>query len=181
MTLQEMITAAAAYIDDDIEEEDALIAVNEAQAKLGDMAFVQDQITLPHDASEVRAWHELPPSLTRIVRVTQARDGKPYSAYQKSGQMIRFNSPGQYTITYRRMPKPITRLDEEPEVPQVFHGALVTYLRAWVRLKEDEDSQDGLRLIQEFYVDADRAYRTLLRSERKELGMQLRVERSPFA
>jgi hypothetical protein len=178
MTVQDLIDAASAYIDDDIELADAIIATNEAQARIGDMAFIYDGVTL--NGCIVNTWYDLPAEVTTIVAVKRD-DGKRYTNYRKLGQRIEFAHPGTYSVEYRRMPVAVSKATDAVEVPAPYHSALVTYMRYWAKAKEDEDSEDGMRLKQEFYLETDRAYRALLKSERKGLGIQLRVERSPFA
>lgn len=175
MTVEELLRSAALYADDDIEQVDALTAVNEALIKIGDMAFVHDETTLAGVAPGV--WHPLPSDLTSVVSVKDVR-GRDYPRFKVMGAMISFGNPGDYKIRYRRMPKRVTEMSDTPEVPAVFFAALATYLKSWFKLKEDEDSEDGMRLRQEFSIDVQRAYNVMLRGQRR--GLQIPVVRTPF-
>ena len=46
---------------------------------------------------------------------------------------------------------------ERPDIPEAFHAALITYVAAWWKLKDDDESPDGLRLMQQFWQEVARA------------------------
>jgi hypothetical protein len=178
MTGNEIHNAAAAYINGGIDENDALIAINEAMTKLGDMALVYDQATgddLGGDGFDAGEWYDLPANLTNIVEVLDSKN-KQYSAWTSYGNTIRFADTGTYTIVYRRMPIPLAALTADPEIHVAFHPALVTYVKAWHKLREDDKNADGQQLKQEFYAEAERVFKLMRRGERRH--RQWKIERA---
>jgi hypothetical protein len=163
MTGTEICAAAAAYIDDEIDDTDALIAINEAMDRLGDMALVYDSasVTLP-----ACAWTALENEFASIVELTDS-DGIKYNNYRVIGNEIKTSKADTFTVRYRRMPHRLTALAETPELHTAFHPVLVIYLKSWARLKLDSQDEDGLALKQEFFAEAKRVSETVLRIDRK--------------
>jgi hypothetical protein len=176
MTGEEIQTAAELYMDDTIDDEDALEAINEALAKMGDMALVDDSKEFADAEADTEYTFEEPPlagsttvDKTWVTNVTSVRDSSgdeyyDYQLYMGDGVSIVFADDDTYTVRYRRMPAALADLTETPEIHTAFHRSLVTYLEAWAKLKEFEgDDNDGAYLRQRFDEEVARTYSMLRR------------------
>jgi len=161
MTGIQIKEAAEAYIDEFIDDPDALKAINEAIAEIGDMALMDETTTITLDKD--RGWTELPEDITTVVEVEDEL-GNTYRGYRVRGNnLISFNNAGTYTVYYRRIPKPISGIQETPEIHEAYHQALVTFVIAWWKLKDDDENPDGLRNIERFKEKTLRIFNSLRR------------------
>lgn len=162
---------AEAYVDEHIDDVDALIAINRAMELIGDMAQVYETIKIKID--QPHQWYLLPETVTYVQKV-ETPLGRLYRHYQTRDNMIRFADPGEYYVHYKRLPKRMTGIMDTPEIHPAFHQCLVTYLIAWWKLKDDDENPDGLRHLAIFNDDVARIFRTL---SRESSPKQWRVER----
>ena len=139
--------AAENYVDEAIDDDEALTAINRALVLIGDRAHRYESVVLSVD--QAGAWLSLPGELTSVREVVDA-EGRPYEGYRVRGNRISFADTGRYTVHYRRLPTRMAGILETPDIHPAYHEALVTYVAAWWKLKDDDESPDGLRLMQEF-------------------------------
>lgn len=171
MTALDIKTAAEAYIDETMDSSEAIAAINRAMGIIGDMALVTAQTSIT--AATDNSWVSLPDNLTNVLDVIDS-DGNPYLAYRQFGNQIFLTDAGTYTLWYRRLPNPIQVLSDTPEIHVAYHPALVTYVIAWWKLKDDDENPDGVRREQEFYDEVQRIYNSL---ERRRVPRSARVVR----
>jgi hypothetical protein len=172
MTGAQMHNNAAAYVGAAIDESDALVAINEAIDKLGDMGLVHGSANIV--AGSATAWYPLPDDLTSLVSVDDG-DGEDYRSFAQNGSHIRFAEPDTYTIYYRKHPTGVESLADTPCVHVSYHDVICTYLKAWAKMREDDKSQEGSRLMAQFERDAAKVFGILRR--RRGPGV-IRVERA---
>ena len=158
MTGQEIRHAAEVFIGRSIESDMALIGINEAMSKIADMGFVYGTITLEHHVLD--DIHYLPADLTNILTVHDEH-GKTAPYWRQVGDGITFDRLGTYTIQARRIPVPIESLDETPDMNQLYHRLLVSYLRMFVLAAKSEPPQ--LLNDEWFLQEAARINTTLMR------------------
>lgn len=172
MTGVQIKLAAEAYVDEFIDDPDALKAINEAIAEIGDMALIDEDIIMIVDVS--REWKELPEKVTTVVEVEDIIRNT-YRGYRVRGNnLISFNEAGSYKVYYRRIPKPISGLNETPEIHEAYHQALVSFLIGWWKLKDDDENPDGLRNIERFKEKSMRVFNSL---RRRRTPQQIQVVR----
>ncbi len=160
MTGSEIRAAAQRYVDELIDPDDALVALNQAIAKLADMALVYSETQIQDAAA--KAWYPLPANLTYLVHVLDA-DGNRYNAFDTVDGLISFTDGGTYTIRYRRPPARLMDLGQTPELHESYHPCLVDYLIGWWELQQDNKSTDGQRHMEEFNEGATRVFNLLRR------------------
>lgn len=163
MTGQEIIEAAMRQTGEFIDTPEGLTCINEALDRIGDMALVYDSCTIVAELPGIP--YDLPPDMTRVTSVLDAR-GQVCDAYRVEGNQISFGHPGSYTVRYRRLPRHLSVLTEIPEVHLSQHGNLITYVKAWMLLREDDESPRGLQLEQKFDQDVQRTFLLQLRNKR---------------
>lgn len=172
MTGVQIKLAAEAYVDEFIDDPDALKAINEAIAEIGDMALIDEETILT--STENREWLELPDDITTVVEV-EDMTRNTYRGYRVRGNnLISFNEAGTYKVYYRRIPKPISGLNETPEIHEAYHQALVSFLIGWWKLKDDDENPDGLRNIERFKEKSMRVFNSL---RRRRTPQQIQVVR----
>lgn len=161
---------AERYSDEEfLTDEDALIAVNEAISKLGDLALIYDKTYV---AAEKAGWYNLPVDCIHVVSVDSAY-GVDYPHYRVRGGLIEFKNTGQYRVNYRRMPKHLASLNDIPETHPAYDDCLVTYMRYWLKMQDDEDSVDADRLYQKFQADVSATYHMLSRGKKGPLTVKV--------
>lgn len=156
----EIKKAAENYIDEFIDDPEAVTAINRALNLIGDTALIYEQAEA--DIPRAREWFPLPDSVTNI-REVEDQNGKSYEHFRVRENLISFDHPGMYTIHYRRLPRPIGGIYDTPEVHPAFHQVLVTYVIAWWKLKDDDSNPDGIRHMEQFKEDTMRVFGTLRR------------------
>lgn len=171
MTGIQIKQSAENYVDEFIDDPEAVTAINRALNMIGDTALIYEQAEA--EIPTARKWYPLPPSVTN-VREVEDQQGRSYSNFRVRDNLISFDHPGKYTIHYRRLPKPIDGILDTPEVHPAFHQVLVTYLIGWWKLKDDDSNPDGIRHMQMFREDTMRVFQTLRRTRGPK---QIRVER----
>ena len=161
MTGIEIKIAADAYIDEAIDDPDALRAINRALSIIGDMALIDEDITIT--STPDREWVQLPPEITNVVEVEDSL-GRTYERFRVRGNdLISFDKAGAYKVYYRRIPRPMTGILETPEVHPAYHQCIVTYVIAWWKLKDDDENPDGIRNMEQFKEDVLRVFSSLRR------------------
>lgn len=174
MTGEQIRERVERYVDDSTDDLDALAAINEALAILGDQGLIYETLGFIADAG---VWYNLPIDCTYVSHVTRSIGANTFSSYinyQIEGNSILFSDDGSYIIHYRRNPASLTSLAQSPDVHQSFHQCIVTYCKSWFKLKDDDESQDGLRLAQQWERDIQRVYNAL---NRKRSPKQVQVIR----
>ena len=116
MTGVEIKRAAENYVDEAIDDAEAVDAINAALSKIGDIAIIYDTVSITDDVG--KQWMDLPATTTYVVEVLDSQ-GEPYDAWRVRDSMIQLKDPGTYTIHYRRLPEPIGGILDTPEVPCV--------------------------------------------------------------
>jgi len=162
MTGLEIKRAAENYVDEAIDDLEAVDAINAALSKIGDIAIIYDTVSITDDVG--KQWMDLPATTTYVVEVLDSQ-GEPYDAWRIRDSMIQLKDPGTYTIHYRRLPEPIGGILDTPEVHPAYHNCLVTYVIGWWKLKDDDESPDGLRHMQQFDAEVMRVFNTLRRRQ----------------
>lgn len=147
MTGIEIKKEAERYIEEFIDDPDALVFINRCLNMIGDQAQIYESRF--GEVTEVNEWIELPHNTTHVRKVEKP-NGTPYHEYEVVDNRIRFKHPGTYTIHYRRLPNPLSGILATPEVHPAFHSVLVTGLIAMWKLKDDDENPDGIRHYQLF-------------------------------
>jgi hypothetical protein len=160
MTGTDIVARAQRYVDDTIDSDDALVAINEAIDKLGDLGLIYESANIT--AGTANGWYPLPVDMTSLVSVSDG-NGNNYEDFQQRGLEIHFSASGVYTVFYRKHPEGIAVLTETPPVHVSYHDTLCTYLKGWFKLKDDDESPDGLRLMSQFENDAAKVFSILRR------------------
>lgn len=162
MTGAQIKAGAYGYVDETIDDKNALNTINRALNLMGDAALVYDTADIV--VTEDNQWTNLPADLLNIVEVEDG--GTTFTEYRLRGHKIQLPKPGTYTVIYRRLPRSMTSLDETPEVHEAYHQCLVTYLQAWWKLRDDDENPDGIRNENMFKEDVTRVFNILRRNRR---------------
>lgn len=159
MTCAKIKAAAELYCGASATNDQTLIILNEALAEISDMGlcFSTSTITAIKDT-----WYNIPSDATFVLNVTDA-EGTYYTNYLIQAQKIKFPVDGTFYLTYRRQPVELTTINDTPEVHPVLQNALVTYMKAYLKLRIDDESVDGQNLMNKFQQQVMRAYKILSR------------------
>jgi hypothetical protein len=163
VTGQEIRTAAEQYVGRTVTEAKAVVILNEALDQLMDLGLVYATIEV---AATVKQWYDLPDDATFIVNVTN-KDGDYYTGWEAIGNQIRFLTAGTFYVMARRLTGHLTTIAEIPEVHPMFHPVLVDYFKGYLKLQVNDESSDGLRLMQRFEERSQRVFNMLRRNTTK--------------
>jgi hypothetical protein len=163
LTGNEIKASVDAYVHAPQTASDTLLYINEALDKISDQGLVFATVEIN---AEAKTWYEFPNDCTSIIEVeveTENADKWNYYRWQLEGNQIRFADAGTYTIYARRQPEHLLDLTLEPAVNRIYHQAIVTYGKGWSKLKENDESMDGHKKMDEFQQDVLKAFNTLRR------------------
>lgn len=129
MTGAEIRRSAEVYVGKSIETDMALLGINEAMRKIGDMGLLYGEITVNNAlADEI---YLLPKDLVHLFVIVDS-EGNAYSNYVIMGDRIIFKDSGSYVIHARKLADKLENLEDEPNIHEAYHGSLVEYLRRFV-------------------------------------------------
>lgn len=164
MTGAQIKEAAEQYIDEFIDDPEALAAINRGLGIIGDLALVYDDAQITVNPGQENTWIDLPADLTTIREVVTSSDLLTYTCWRQRDGLISFRDPGEYIVYYRRLPRAIKNITDTPEVHPAWHQVLVTFLIAYWKLKDDDENPDGLRHYELFREEVQRVFHTLSRN-----------------
>lgn len=173
MTGLEIKQAAQRYIDEMIDDEDAIEGINAGLAEIGDMALLYKTVDIT--TTNPKSWEDLPDDCTNVIEVVTSTGGK-YLDWKQRGDKLFIADPGTYTVHHRTVPAEIAALDTELAVHPSYQRCLVTYLAAWWKLKDDDQSPDGLRLMDRFERQCLRVFQSIRRKKGHKDFTELKVE-----
>lgn len=160
MNGDEIRNKAAAYVGKSVDDATALEIINDALDEISDLGLCYANIDVTAEAGK---WYDLPDDATAVVQVTDSEGNFVYN-WKQLGQRIMFSIPGSYVISARRQPPHIESLSVEPQIHPLYHQAIATYFKAVQKLRVNDESSDGHRLMEQFRSDVQRAYNILSRS-----------------
>lgn len=163
MTGQQIRSAGQTYARRTVSEETAVLILNEALDQLLDLGLIYATVEV---SATAKTWYDLPDDATFIVYVTTPK-GDYYTGWEAIGNQIRFLTGGNFCITARRLPKHLESIVEIPEVHPMFHTVLVDYFKGYLKLQVNDESPDGLRLMQKFEEKVQRIFNILRRNGTK--------------
>ncbi len=146
------------YLSTTVDSEKVVLIINECLALIGDLVLCYDEIELsPGDGG----WDQLPENTTAVVSVTL--DGKAYDNWTSRGTSIHFGELGVFNAVIRRMANEIKSLNDSIDIHPLFKPALIFYTRGIWKIIEDDTSQDGHRLLEQFKEESLKAYNIIKR------------------
>lgn len=136
-------------------------------------ALIPDVINLELKANK---WTPIP-GVRTIRSIT--KEGKDVLDFQTYGEQILVPIEGIYTLDIRRTPKPVAVETDVPEIAEVFHSALCSYVGAMElhRLFGSEDS-DHMYYLQEFQSLCQEAQATL--NKKLQIRGSRNIPRRPY-
>lgn len=164
---QDIVDRAEWYLKIDILENEGIALVNEALDRLGNAGLAYDEVTV--DAVEERTFYDLPDNVTGVIYAVNENDNLFYRWQYNLDNQIRFAKTGEYRLSLRIVPEPVVALegeDGEIDLNVLYRASLVECVRGLSKLKDDDHSPDGARLMQEFERLAVRAFNALLENRK---------------
>lgn len=137
--------SAELYVGAELDNDDAIIIINEALETIGDLALHIENYNINAEGTD---WCELPSDTTAINYITKG--GAIYSEWSSDGTRIKFADAGTYLVNLRRMVPQITTLGDEIQIHPLFHKSITAYVRGFMKLMDDDQSADGQAQMQEF-------------------------------
>lgn len=170
-TVADIKQAVWSYLDESPVDSDIIIAVNEALGTLRDRAL--SYVETPQEAV-VGTWYALPVGLISIAEVAKST-GETYRYWRERGGKITFSDAGTFTIVHTVIPTLVDALTDSVSVHDAFRPAICHYVEGWLKKQDDDESADGLRLLQQAEAEFE-AVAISLRGGRRS-SRRVRVER----
>jgi len=147
MTGSEIRTLAESYVDDTIDDSNALIWMNEWLYQFTDNSEVYNTTTIT--AADTATSYAIPDDLADVVSMT--KDGSDwYGAYGITAGAIRFSEAGVFVITYKAIPAVLTALSGTPDVHPLLTQTGALWLAMRFKQADDDENPDANRLRFEF-------------------------------
>jgi len=149
MTVTEAKALAESYVDDVIEEVDALMWMNEClHQQYADDAEIYGTAVIT--ATDTATYHTLPTDFVDMVAITNADGSDYYGGYYIIGEGIRFSVAGILTLTYRRLPALVTSMTSTIDLHPLLTQTTALWLALRYKQKDDDENPDSSRLRFEF-------------------------------
>lgn len=144
--VQQAVALAESWIDDDIDEEDAILWTN---------AFMRDELNSHFWTTDTQmvdavagTWYDLPVEFVKVESMKDVASGLFTRQYQISGRRIRFSVAGTYQMEYLALSTPMTSLTDYFPAHRVFLSPLAYFLAGSWWQKEDSTEPDGPQYMQ---------------------------------
>ncbi len=189
MNLHELRINAQLHVDQQIDPSFAEIYANEGVAHLTNLHFKnalkkvkktieikrKEAYFLPEDCFLVlRLWYRDIPYKHFEVYTTQdggwKYDGSSWSFVQEEGEVIECEDGGSFVMKFLKNPTPLREETDVPDIRSPFFPSIALFIaaRESFRLK-GKNSQEGMRLLQEFGESAEIANNMITRSASKKI------------
>lgn len=165
MTISDMIEAVETYCNVSVSSSSNTITpdqiidlVNETLDKIADMT---DNFTIQtFNSVQSNSWNELD---TRTLSIIEVRDSEEqiHNNWKVKNTEIYFYESGSYEVLTKTMPNLVSETADTPDCHPIFYRPIIDYLRGMTKLRNDDTSQDGLRLVKSFYEQIKRAAKVI--------------------
>jgi len=155
------------YLNTTLEEQEVVDAINDCLFAIGDRALNYSEITILVDDSNVGKWIKPEESVTAIIRAFDD-NGRETNKWSTRATEFKFDEEGTYKVEVRLMPEPISSISDEVDIHPLFNHAILCYLKGYFKLRDDDSSIDGQRLMQEWQTWLEWAYQTLKKARTNE-------------
>lgn len=140
-TVSDAQARAESYLDEEVEDTDAIIWANDFLRDKVDSRFYARDIE--SYAAEEDTWYDLPSDFVAVVEVRDALDNL-YGRYLYDNGQIRFSAAGTYTLTYRAMPVAIAAAGATVPLSDMWLSAMAYFIASRYRSKDDPEDQDAM-------------------------------------
>lgn len=162
MTGNEIKDKIERFFDIKVNSKLIIDGIQEAINWLGNMGYIIDTILLE---AEEETFIGLPVNLIRIIKVENLDENEYCYDYKVDGDLIRFKEEGNYRIFAERHPSEITSLDEELSMHSMLSNCILTYVKGFIKLSNDDENKVGWEYIKKFQQDSIKAYQLLKRNQ----------------
>jgi len=166
VTGEEIQTLAESYIDDTIEDADAVLWINDFLREPDLIPYFRYTSTQEITVSDSETWYARTSGHLNIVEILDSDDDKYTGEYELNfdRDKIRIPDPDTYTVYSIIKPTKISALSETPVINEAFHEACSRYVAGKFKLEDNDQNPDGLRLMAEGRAMAKAASVELFRS-----------------
>ena len=177
MTVEDIQTLAESYVDDTIEDADAIRWTNDfmEEAVLVEVfRYTAAQSLIVADSD---TWYDRTGGHLQIVEILDSDSDKYTGEYEINYDRdeIRIPDADTYTITSITLPTSVTAIANTPVINTVFHKAMATYMAGKFKLQDNDQNDDGLRLVYEGIGKAKAAAKLLRSHDKREQSQTKRM------
>lgn len=164
MTGEDILDKIKNFVDVNVGEDQVMDGIEEAINWLGVYAYAIDKIDMT--GSEGKKVYDLPDNIILIMYVEDIEEEEYYYNYLVTGNEIRFKDDGNYYVVAQVQPEMIENIDDEISLHPMLQNCILTYVKGFVKMANDDESEVSWRYIEKFERDAMRAYEALKRNQK---------------
>lgn len=163
-TGDEVRTDAEYYSDVTLTDDEAVKIFNRGLNRLSSLGLAYGEEEFTIDSANVDAFQ---PFTADVIGVMVVLDENNNSferwEYEESGE-IKFAEEGTYYVIFREMPDNIDLIVDTVSLKGTYQEPLTKHFEGFIKLKYNDTSPDGTRLMQEFERLAAQSFNTLIQS-----------------
>lgn len=163
MTGEDIKEKIERYTDLTLRREKILDGIQEAINKLGVRNHIIDTIDIEAEKEQP---YEMPKNFIQVIKVEIPEESKYYYNYMIDGNLIRFKNGNKYRIFSQKHPFDYENLNEELKIHPMLQSCILTYVKGFVRLSNNEGNEVGWNYIKQFNEESREAYQILKRDQK---------------
>ena len=171
MTGNDLKKKVERFTDLTLKDNFILDGIQEAINKMGNRGHIIDTTEINATENE---FNDLPDSLIRVIKVEIKDEEKYYYNYLIDGKKIRFKDSDTYNVFYQKQPFELDDLTDELEMHPMLQQPVLTYLKGFIRLSQEERQESGWQYLQMFEQESEMAYQYLVRNQKSPSKVRVR-------
>ena len=152
------------YSEVTLTDSEAVKVVNRGLDRLGTLGLAYGEEEFTIDGTTVDVFQSMTDDIIGIIQVLDENNNSfERWEYEQDGS-IKFSEEGTYYVIYRKIPDNITAIADTIDLKGTYEEPLTKHFEGFVKLKYNDTSPDGTRLMQEFERLAAVSFNTLIQS-----------------
>ncbi len=160
----DVLDIAQIYLRLDVADAEAVKVLNLGSNQLGNLGVVYGEAVIDY-VQGTEEWEDLPDGNLGVIFVADSND-KLYYRWQVKNNEIRFADDDEYKVSCRRLPDDISVIGDTVDLPDIYKSCLVHYVVGFSKLKDDDHSHDGIRMMTEFERAGVNAFNTMIKARK---------------
>ena len=152
------------YSEVTITDEEAVKVINRGLNRLGTLGLAYGEQEFTITDTELDEFQVFDDDVIGVIQVLDENNNSfERWEYEETGT-IKFAEEGTYYAIFRKIPDNIDLIDDNIDLKGTYKEPLTKHFEGFVKLKYNDTSPDGTRLMQEFERLSTRSFNTLIQS-----------------
>lgn len=163
-TGEDLKESAEFYSEVTLTDTEAIKVVNRGLNRLGTLGLAYGEQEFTITDTEVDEFQSFDDDVIGIIQVLDENNNSfERWEYEEVGQ-IKFAAEGTYYAIFRKIPDNIDLINDNIDLKGTYEEPLTKHFEGFVKLKYNDTSPDGTRLMQEFERLSTHSFNTLIQS-----------------